>query len=510
MGMTLVRLIVTPLALTLIATVILAAPESAGASPGSACIRLLGSSAKDGIEVAGVIGEPGSLTRTIRVHPAKGGRLKARAGSLRGTAQLDESQIMIKIADDRATIVVGGIVEPGSYHGRLTFLAGKRRCAAPLRVTARERPQLSPASGDSVNLALTRCVVVCDKQGTSAVALRDPGRALVTASHGRLKLYRDSTGEELQGLKAANVQIAGREAGTLLVNVDKPNLRAGHYTGTLLFNVEHESAPIGIAASADVKDGRTVPLLVIAFAFFVRLLAGYVRTRRVHQSLRDAVATADDNVRGLPADDAKTLLAHLHEASRRQADKDLVGAAALAEQITTWSALLREARHHQAGFPPEPPTPFLNAVQALRVAIAGGTPLVIDAAIANVRTVAFDSHAAVPDDSSIYNVPGANLGLESTKSSTITRRIRDALWSWIKRLVAVKHWGTTLLLNVLEVVIVLALTFLALQQTYFNTATFGADLLKDYGTLFVTALGATAAGRLVVGLVPRSLLTDAD
>jgi uncharacterized protein (DUF697 family) len=67
-----------------------------------------------------------------------------------------------------------------------------------------------------------------------------------------------------------------------------------------------------------------------------------------------------------------------------------------------------------------------------------------------------------------------------------------------------------LLENVIEVAIVLALVFVVLQEAYFSNDTFGADWLKDYGGLFVTALGATAVGRLVVGVISRSALLGGE
>ena len=467
------------------------------------------------VALEGVIGEAGGFTRTIHLKGATADKLRVSTSGLHGPTRIDESLIAATIVPAakgarKVTIAVSGIVEPGAYHGRLTLARGRARCMVRLRVDARERPQLAPLGGDAVSVNVTRCWWVCPKSEKVAFTLTDPGRALVTASNIRVKLYRHKDGDKLQGLTATDIQLSGRDAGTLLLTVDKRELRAGHYDGVALLDVAGENSPVAVPVSADVKDGRALPLLVIAVAFLVRLLAGHLRRRSETQDVWRGLNDVQESVRRLTETEQRSLLGHVIEANRRWEAGDTAGVLALVTKINGWRDMLLEARGLLARTPTDRAQPVRDAIAVLRRRIADGDQAKIDATMADVRDAAHEAGLGGDPDGKILEADPGEVKVETVERPGFFKRGVEATAGYLRNPVGPRTLANSLLTNVLEVVLVVALVFVVLQEAYFSNDTFGADWLKDYGALFVTALGATAVGRLVVDVVSRRALLGSD
>ena len=467
--------------------------------------------ANDDLTVHGVIGEAGTFASTVRLRRANGRAVRVSHGGLDGPARIDESLISVTTSpsakDARSiTVAISDIVEPGTYKGRITLARATSRCTLHLVVSARERPQLAPLGGDAISLNLTRCWKACPGTEKVAVTVTDPGRALITATNVRLKLYRHKDGHKLEGVTGADIQLSGRDAGTVLFTVNKHELRPGHYDGVALLDVAGETSPVGVPASVDVKDGRTWPLIVIAIAFLARLLAGYLRRTSATQEVWRTLTATRASVISMSDEEKRSLIGHLTEARRRWEAGDVTGADTLLTAIAGWRSMLLEARGLLARAPGPPATPVIDAIAALRRAIADGDEDKVSAAMTDVRDAAYlAGYPAAPDDA-ILDPAAGNLAVDELSRPHWLQRRRDATIAYLERVVRVDDLAISLLANILEAVIVLALAFVVLNEAYFNNDTFGADWLKDYGTLFVTALGATAIGRLVVGVISRSTL----
>lgn len=126
--------------------------------------------------------------------------------------------------------------------------------------------------------------------------------------------------------------------------------------------------------------------------------------------------------------------------------------------------------------------------------------------MAEVRGIAYDngSPAAGVVNSGVLEQGAGKLGADTATPPSFGHRVGE----YFSRLRQVSDHFTTFLANVIEIVIVVALVLVVLDETYFNNDTFGAEWLKDYGALFVAALGATAVGRLVAGVVSRSVISE--
>lgn len=503
----------------LLTIVLLAFPAGAAAADRNtaACQHIFRTvPAGNAIALSGVIGESSGFVQTLHVISVKSPALRVSHGGLQGPATVDQSLVAATVSPApkgarSVAVSVTGIVEPGDYRGRVTLARGRFRCTLALNVTARERPQLAPLGGDAIDLGLTSCWKICPGPAKVAVTLSDPGRALVSAHNVRLKLYRHKDGDRLNGVTAAaDVQISGRDAGTLILSIDQHELHPGHYDGVALLDVEGERSPLAVPAKADVKAGRTVPLIVIGFAFLVRLLAGYLRRRSSAQTVLRALHGARDSISALTDKEKAALLGHFNEAVRRWRAGDAAGAGSLLSAIESWRALLLEARGLRARVPDQRVQTLKAAIAALRLSVAGGSQAEIDAAMAKVREAAFNARPRGTADAAILNPAQGKVNVPPvTQPSWLDRRVAATV-AFAERVVRLDNLAVRLLENVIEVAIVLALVFVVLQEAYFSNDTFGADWLKDYGALFVTALGATAVGRLVVGVISRSALLGGE
>jgi hypothetical protein len=497
---------------TLVLLVLLAVTPQAGAkSPVSAACQALVHPVVSAIRISGVVGETGGFARTLHLAIAHKAHLSITHRGLHGAAAIDESQITaeqtIQAHSRTVVIAVADLSDPGTYRGYVTLASGARRCTLPMVVEAREQPQITPVSGGAISLELTRCWRICPGTGHVTATLTDAGRALVEATNGRLKAYRHQDGARLDGVTTVGIQLSGRDAGSLTLATDKHKLRPGHYDGVVLLQVAGESAPVGIPAGVDVKDGRTLPLIIIALAFLVRLLAGYWRKTAAVQRSREALVAAARATGELPTDDGLSLVNHLREARRLWDAGDTAGAADRVALVTKSTELLLEARELLARTSPTAQQQVNLAVVNLRTAIAEGDQTGIDSAIAAVRQAAHAAGPVVLPNVALPAPPPGGVG-PTTVSDLSETTFGEALVAYLKRIVQVRDHLTNMLGNGLELVIVLALVFGILNDVYFTNTTFGADLLKDYGTLFVTALGATAVGKLVAGVVGRSILAS--
>ena len=385
-------------------------------------------------------------------------------------------------------LVIRRVAQPGSYSEPVTAYnkTGARVCTFRLTVVADESPDLVATQGSQATLSVSNCLPFdCERTldfsvsnatdtpavvrpvSTSTVAKGHPGRISIALS-------RATDGRALRGFATAKTfTIPGAASATVEVHMPNKDLPAGQYNGVLYVTARDTNKVQALAVSVSVKDGLFWPLTTIILALLLRFALG-----RLAKTPAGQAATA------------KIAIAKLRRSGRAKPEPER-------------SIILARADEADQAFRTEPE---LGAAVA-RLALAKAAEMVLSDAVIPPATAAGaerDAHvelraAAVASNATDDSVKAAGTRLRSARANTQllsavapAHRISGGKAIRRRTLLSLGSGGV-------EALTLATLIVAELQATYFNSATFGADPVKDYATLAVAALGTTAVAKLVSG-----------
>jgi hypothetical protein len=403
-------------------------------------------------------------------------------------------------------VVIAGISDPGTWTGVLTASAGGKSCTVTLTVIARARATLTAVQGDSVALAFSNTKPFSPSQHVNLVVRNNseahadtcPPPTLTSgqpcptlpASPARVvvQLYSGTDGHVLSGITPPpDLSVAAGDAGTIRLGLDGSDLDAGHYTGFVRIQLWNNPPPQVIPVTADVKDGLFWPLMTIILALGVRLAAEFVaKYTPIGKAavVKTKAARVKRRASKAPEPDRSIVRSRSDRVTRQLRNRQRNPSDALTEIETVEAAetALRDARVTEYGQAADADAGAVaDAHNKLRQAAASESKEEITNKAQQLRLArAGSSHISHPADPGSEPTPD--------RSPILHRQTR--------------FLGLGTLFIDAMTILVLAIGFL--ETTYFNDATFGANVLADYGALFIAGLGTAAAGKIISGIVTNA------